>query len=162
MKKLLLCLSFITLLSSTLAAHEPRKGPNGGMVVDAGSYHAELVAKNGEVSLFVSDGAYKPLSANGFKAIAILLLDGKNASDRTDPGRRHPFEGDGTGWPADQPERGRPTEPAGWQDRPGALQLTIALFTGGVRPVETSPPPRNRDDRDFRMRERCGGAEAPS
>ncbi len=77
MKKLLLCLSFITLLSASLAAHEPRKGPNGGMVVDAGSYHAELVAKNGEVSLFVSDGAYKPLPANGFKAIAILLLDGK-------------------------------------------------------------------------------------
>jgi hypothetical protein len=48
------------------------------MVMDAGPYHVELVAQNADVSLFVSDGDYKPVPAAGFKAVAILLLDGKS------------------------------------------------------------------------------------
>jgi hypothetical protein len=78
MKKLVLSLAFVSLLNGPTAAHDPVKGPNGGMVVDAGPYHLEMVAQNTDVSLFVSDGAYKPISAAGFKAVAILLLDGKS------------------------------------------------------------------------------------
>ena len=78
MKIYLLALAFVALLSGPILAHDPVKGPNGGMVVDAGPYHVELVAQNNEVSLFVSDGAYKPLSGAGFKAVAILLVDGKS------------------------------------------------------------------------------------
>jgi hypothetical protein len=77
MMKLVLTLALAMLLNNPASAHEPRKGPNGGMVVDAGPYHVELVAQTTEVSLFVSDGAYKPLAATGFKAVAILMLEGK-------------------------------------------------------------------------------------
>lgn len=78
MKKLFLSLAFIALLGGPVAAHEPTKGSNGGVVVDAGAHHVELVAQNMDVSLFVSDGAYKPVPAAGFKAVAILLIDGKS------------------------------------------------------------------------------------
>ena len=78
MKKFLLSLAVACLLSGPALAHEPTKGVNGGMVVDAGAYHVELVARDAEVSLFVSDGAYKPVPAAGFKAVAILLFGGKS------------------------------------------------------------------------------------
>ena len=58
-------------------AHDSR-GPNGGRVADAGKYHVELVSKSDKVELFVSDGNEKSISATGFKAIAILVVDGKS------------------------------------------------------------------------------------
>lgn len=58
-------------------AHEPRPGPNGGWKVDAGAWHAELVA-NGTptVVVYLFDGSDEPVSANGWTANAILLIDG--------------------------------------------------------------------------------------
>ena len=63
----------------TAAAHEPRKGPNGGALVDAGArYHVELVAKGSEdVVVILSDAQDKPLPVAGFKANAILIVAGK-------------------------------------------------------------------------------------
>ena len=69
------------LVASLLAAsaHEPRKGPNGGALVDAGkSYHVELVTKgNDEVVVVLSDINDKPVPSAGFKASAILIVGGK-------------------------------------------------------------------------------------
>lgn len=78
-RRFLLALCALPLLAAPpLLAHEPRAGAHGGVRVDAGPYHAELVV-NGtpEVSVYLSDGADKPVSAEGFKANAILLVDGK-------------------------------------------------------------------------------------
>lgn len=60
-------------------AHEPAKGPNGGLQVDAGAYHAELVA-NGTpaVAMFLADAEGKAIPAAGFKANAIFVVDGKS------------------------------------------------------------------------------------
>jgi hypothetical protein len=59
-------------------AHEPQKGPNGGLRVDAGKYHAELVADGSpNVTLFLTDADYKPVPAMGFKANAIFVIEGK-------------------------------------------------------------------------------------
>lgn len=59
-------------------AHEPTKGPNGGLQVDAGTWHAELVA-NGTttVTIFLADADGKAIPAAGFKANAIFVVDGK-------------------------------------------------------------------------------------
>lgn len=71
----------LTALASCVAlsafAHEPRPGPNGGWKVDAGTWHAELVA-NGtpNVVVYLYDGADQPLSAEGWTGNAILLVDG--------------------------------------------------------------------------------------
>lgn len=52
-------------------------GPNGGQLTDAGKYHVELVGKGTRIEVFVSDANDKPLPATGFKALAILVIDGK-------------------------------------------------------------------------------------
>ena len=58
-------------------AHEPRPGPNGGWKVDAGVWHAELVANDTpNVVVYLYDGSDQPVSAEGWTANAILLVDG--------------------------------------------------------------------------------------
>ena len=71
---------FVTALlfwSACASAHD-HKGTNGGRVVDAGSNHVELVSKSDKLELFVSDENQKSIPATGFKAIAILVVDGKS------------------------------------------------------------------------------------
>jgi hypothetical protein len=62
---------------ATTQAHAPRKGPNGGDLVDAGNYHVEVVGKGTVLEVYVSDAADKPLPATDFKALAIIVIDGK-------------------------------------------------------------------------------------
>ena len=68
----------VVLASGAAFAHEPTKGPNGGVQVDAGVYHAELVA-NGtpSVTIYLADAEGKAIAAAGFKANAIFVVDGK-------------------------------------------------------------------------------------
>lgn len=66
-------------LSAPLAAHEAAKGRNGGLRVDAGKYHTELLVNGSTtVAVFLSDADDKPIPAAGFKATAILIIDGKS------------------------------------------------------------------------------------
>jgi hypothetical protein len=74
--KSLLLVGLLSLASPALA-HEA-KGPNGGRLTDAGAYHVELVAKQGGIEVFVSDDKEKPVSATGFKGLAILVIGGKS------------------------------------------------------------------------------------
>ncbi|ABS68636.1 hypothetical protein [Xanthobacter versatilis] len=77
-RRLLLAVLSLPLLALPALAHEPGAGANGGVRVDAGHYHAELLADGTPaVSLYLSDGADKPVAADGFKANAILVVDGK-------------------------------------------------------------------------------------
>jgi hypothetical protein len=66
-------------------AHEPRKGPNGGELVDAGSYHIEVIGKGTAIEVLVSDATDKPVSATGFKALAIMVIDGKSQRIALEP-----------------------------------------------------------------------------
>jgi hypothetical protein len=84
MRTTILALAF-SLLASTAFAHEPRKGPNGGELVDAGTYHIEVVAKGTALDVFVSDSLDRPLSATGFKALAIIVIDGKTQRVSLEP-----------------------------------------------------------------------------
>lgn len=60
-------------------AHEAAKGPNGGLRVDAGKYHVELVADgSSKVTVFLTDAENMPVPAAGFKGNAILVIDGKS------------------------------------------------------------------------------------
>ena len=60
-------------------AHEAAKGPHGGVRVDAGKYHTELVADGtSTVAVFLSDASDNPIAATGFKATAILVIGGKS------------------------------------------------------------------------------------
>jgi hypothetical protein len=69
---LALCLS-----AAPAFAHEPRTGPNGGALVDAGNYHIEVISSGTTLDVLVSDATDRPLPATGFKALAIIVIDGK-------------------------------------------------------------------------------------
>ena len=68
-----------TVLATPAAAHQPRLGPHGGALVDAGTrHHAELVVDgSATVTVHLSDMADAAVPATGFKAEAILIIDGK-------------------------------------------------------------------------------------
>lgn len=78
MKKFALTLLSALMLPASALAHEPRPGPNGGLMVDAGNYHTELLVDGTEtVTLFLFDVADKPVDSAGFKANAILVVNAK-------------------------------------------------------------------------------------
>ena len=71
---------------SAANAHEAAKGHNGGLRVDAGAYHTELLVDGTtKVTVFLSDVNDKPIPAAGFKANAILVVDGKSQRFILDP-----------------------------------------------------------------------------
>ena len=69
---------FVGLLSLAFPAiaHDA-KGPNGGRMTDAGNYHVELVTKQNDMEVFISDSKEKPVASTGFKGLAVLVVDGK-------------------------------------------------------------------------------------
>lgn len=70
-----LALAMLALTHANGFAHETAKGPHGGPKVDAGKYHAELVADGSTaVTVYLTDEADKPVAASGFKANAILVV----------------------------------------------------------------------------------------
>jgi hypothetical protein len=75
---LMIALGAMLVLPLAAHAHEQRKGPNGGELVDAGNYHVEMVGKGMILEVYVSDANDKPLKATDFKALAIMLIDGKS------------------------------------------------------------------------------------
>lgn len=77
MKHSILALAVALILPGMAHAHEPRPGPNGGLLVDAGAHHVELVAEDLNVAVYLSDGADAPVSSDGFTATAIFVVDGK-------------------------------------------------------------------------------------
>ncbi len=86
MKKLLAAAGFSLVMATAALAHEPRPGPHGGLKVDAGSYHAELVADGTEtVTLFLFDANDQPVESAGVKANAILVVGGKPARFAFEP-----------------------------------------------------------------------------
>ncbi len=84
MRSLIASLILVVSFSVT-AAHEQRVGPRGGALVDAGTYHVELVTRDRAVEIFVSDAQDKPLPAAGFKALAILAIAGKSVRVTLEP-----------------------------------------------------------------------------
>ena len=67
-------------------AHEAAKGVNGGLRVDAGKYHTELLADGStKVIVVLSDQDDKPIPAAGFKGTAILVIDGKSQRFALEP-----------------------------------------------------------------------------
>jgi hypothetical protein len=45
--------------------------------VVVGEYHIEIVAKDTAVEVHITDSLDRPLKASGFKALAIMVIDGK-------------------------------------------------------------------------------------
>ena len=82
MKKFAFHVAVLLLTATAALAHNPRPGPNGGLMVDAAALHAELLVDGTDtVKVYIFDAEDKPVDAAGYKANAILLIDGKPARD---------------------------------------------------------------------------------
>ncbi len=80
MLKLLIAVAAIASVTGA-SAHEMAKGPNGGPMVDVAGHHVEMVAKGGEIVLYLTDAADKPLSSAGTKSARAIVQDaGKTAT----------------------------------------------------------------------------------
>ena len=77
--------AMLTVVAVAALAHEAVRGPNNGRVVEAGAYHIELVATQSTVELYVTDTDDKPVPPAGFKATAILIVDGKTQRIALEP-----------------------------------------------------------------------------
>ncbi len=53
--------------------------------MDAGSYHIEVIGKGTAIEVLVSDATDKAVSASGFKALAIMVIDGKSQRIALEP-----------------------------------------------------------------------------
>ena len=72
------------------------KAQHGGQVVAAGHYHLELVAKDGELTLYVRGEDDKPESVKGAVASATVLAAGKQVTVKLEPQDGNVMKGKGT------------------------------------------------------------------
>lgn len=95
-----LALAVLMAFATPVIAHTSSKftkGPNGGHIVDAGggSQHLELVAADGNLTLYVSDQNEKPIETAGGAAEAQVLVSGKNYTVALKPAGSNTMKGTG-------------------------------------------------------------------
>lgn len=71
------------------------KAHHGGQVVAAGQDHLELVAKDGELTLYVRDEDDKPEAVKGAIASATVLAAGKQVTVKLEPQADNVLKGTG-------------------------------------------------------------------
>jgi hypothetical protein len=78
MKKIVRMIAATLISTSVAFAHAPRPGLNGGLMVDAGAMHTELLVDGTDaVKVYLFDANDKPVESAGYKANAILIVEGK-------------------------------------------------------------------------------------
>ncbi len=77
----------------TAFADGPKIGPNGGQRADAGPYHVEVVLKDNDVVLYVTDGADKPVDVTGAKAEATVLANKQTQKVALEPAGANALKG---------------------------------------------------------------------
>jgi len=77
------------LMAQTATAHDNHKhdskGPNGGVLAEAGDYHLELLTKGNAIEVHVLDHDNKPVPTTGYKGLAILSVQGKSQRITLEP-----------------------------------------------------------------------------
>jgi hypothetical protein len=68
----------VLLVATAVAASDAGKGAKGGMHVHAGAYHLEVVAQDKTLTVYLHDNKDKPVDAKGYRAVGILVVDGKS------------------------------------------------------------------------------------
>jgi hypothetical protein len=68
------------------AALDARAAPHGGQLRMAGPYHYELVVGEGQVTVYLTDHADRPVASEGVRGQAIVLSAGKTTVPLTPAG----------------------------------------------------------------------------
>jgi hypothetical protein len=104
-RSLVLCAFLAVVLPALPAsAHDPKPRHDGAIVI-AGSYHVELVVKDGQVDVYLMEHDDRPVPATGRKGVAILMAGGKSV--------RIPLEPVGSERLSGKAADARPTAPKG-------------------------------------------------
>ncbi|MDT3685943.1 MAG: hypothetical protein RO009_12990 [Pseudorhodoplanes sp.] len=82
-----------TIVPLAAEAHDP-KARHGGRIVQAGNYHVELVTKGTTVEAFLVGHDDKPVRVDGYKGVAILVVDGKSHRVPLSPAEDNRLKGD--------------------------------------------------------------------
>ena len=92
MKFGILVLAVALLAAAAGRCTRPEK-PHGGRIVNAGPYHAELVAKDRTIDIFLLGHDDKPVDPKGFKGVAILNVEGKAERITLAPSEKNALSG---------------------------------------------------------------------
>ncbi len=71
------------------------KETNGGQIIDTANGHWELVAKGGELTVYVTDKAVKPVPTKAAKGTATVLVGGKTVKVDLTPAEPNLLKGKG-------------------------------------------------------------------
>ncbi len=75
-----------TLLPVAAYSHsETTRGPNGGIIGEVGDQHIELLARDGEIRIWVLDAQDRPVPAAGTTGSLIILAQGRQQTLRLEP-----------------------------------------------------------------------------
>lgn len=95
-RTLLFAASLATAAPMALAHEGAHQAQHGGQVVVAGGHHhLELVAKDGEITLYVRDEDHKPDTTKGLTATATVLTGGKQVTVKLEPQEGNVMKGKG-------------------------------------------------------------------
>ena len=92
MKFRILVLAAALLTGLPAEAHGP-KSQHGGRIVNAGAFHAELVANDRAIDIFLLGHDDKPVDLRGFKGVAILNVEGKAERITLAPSEKNALSG---------------------------------------------------------------------
>jgi hypothetical protein len=85
----------VTLLASPSLA-QSWKGPNGGQMVDAGSFHVELIIKNADYSVNVFDHVDNPVAVAQATAVATVMVGEEKEKVTLQPAAANTLTGTGS------------------------------------------------------------------
>ena len=80
----ILLLAFLAVASAPARA-DTKPGPNGGVIGDIGNRHIEMLARDGEIRVWVLDAQDRPVPAAGASGSLIILAQGRQQTIRLEP-----------------------------------------------------------------------------
>lgn len=81
-RRILLALTAASLAGPAFAHSEGARGPNGGAIGEVGDRHVELLARDGEIRIWLLDERDRPVSAAGVSGSLIVLSGGRQQTVR--------------------------------------------------------------------------------
>ena len=78
----ILLLVFLAISVGPALAHGGGRGSNGGVIGEIGDHHVEVMARDGEIRVWVLDAQDRPVSAQGASGSVIVLAQGRSQTIR--------------------------------------------------------------------------------
>ena len=82
----ILLAAFLAVSAGPALAHgEGKRGANGGVIGDLGDRHVEVLARDGEIRVWLLDAQDRPVPATGAAGSLVVLAQGRSQTIRLEP-----------------------------------------------------------------------------